>query len=153
MYGLPLTMYVLAGWLGRSDLTTNHFLGHAWPVVFGLPDEWLVVFDVAGQALIALGALIALAGWRAIHRARREKRLATTGLYARIRHPQYTGFFLFLAGSVVNWPTIPTLLMLPVLCLVYVRLARAEEADALAEFGDEYRAYMARTGGFLPRFQ
>jgi protein-S-isoprenylcysteine O-methyltransferase Ste14 len=153
MYGLPLTMYVLAGWLGRStaEMESNHLLGHLWPVIFGTDDvKWLVVTAVAGQLLIVLGAALAIAGWRRIHRA--KGRLVTDGIYRRIRHPQYTGFFLFLLGSVINWPTLVTVAMAPVLGWVYYRLARREEADALEMFGDGYRQYRERTSMFLPRW-
>ena len=78
--------------------------------------------------------------------------MAESGLYRYVRHPQYTGFFLFLLGSMINWPTLPTLLMLPILWWVYLRLARSEEQDALREFGQQYEVYMTRTGRFLPRF-
>ena len=77
--------------------------------------------------------------------------MATTGLYRWIRHPQYTGFFLFLTGSMINWPTLITMLTLPVLCFIYWKLAVAEEADAITEFGDRYREYMKSTGRFLPK--
>ncbi len=76
--------------------------------------------------------------------------MAQTGLYRYIRHPQYTGFFLFLLGSIINWPTIPTLVTLPVLWWVYLRLAKAEERDAIDKFGDQYRRYMSETGRFVP---
>lgn len=154
MYGTPLTMYLLAGWLGRRELAEQHFFGHAWPVILGLEgDHWLILTDVVGQLLIVAGAVLAILGWRQLHAARRDGELACTGLYARIRHPQYTGFFLFLAGSIVNWPTLPTLLMLPILLAVYVRLAREEEQLAIDEFGDRYREYMQRSGRFLPRLR
>lgn len=154
MYGLPLTMYVLAGFLGRSqgELVENHFLGHLWPLLFGSDDlRWLIVCDIVGNTLVVLGAVIAIVGWRQIHGARGK--LVNAGLYRHIRHPQYTGFYLFLVGSVINWPTLITLCMMPALVWVYYRLARIEEADAIAEFGIEYRVYMKRTGMFLPRWR
>lgn len=153
MYGLPLTMYLLAGFVGRSkdELTSNFQLGHFWPVLFGTDNEhWLLATTIAGQTLIVAGAALAFRGWRRIHRS--QGKLVTDGIYRHIRHPQYTGFYLFLIGSIVNWPTILTVCMLPVLFWVYYRLARAEEADALAEFGEKYRQYMGRSGMFLPRF-
>jgi protein-S-isoprenylcysteine O-methyltransferase Ste14 len=79
--------------------------------------------------------------------------LVTVGLYRFVRHPQYTGFFLFLLGSVLNWPTLPTLLMLPVLLGVYYRLALTEEAEAEAAFGEAYREYRRRSGMFVPRLR
>lgn len=154
MYGLPLTMYLLAGFLGRSesDLTQNHFLGHLWPLLFGNDDiRWLIVCDLIGNGLVIAGAVLAIVGWRKIHGS--SGKLVNDGIYRHIRHPQYTGFYLFLIGSIVNWPTIITICMLPVLLWLYYRLARREEADAIAEFGDAYRIYAARTGMFLPKFR
>jgi hypothetical protein len=151
MYGLPLTMYVVAWLTGRSEFVTEHFRGHAWAYLFGWGDASAIVCDVIGQLLIVAGAVLALIGWRQIYRGQGE--LVNTGLYRRMRHPQYTGFFLFLAGSVINWPTLITLLMLPVLLLVYYRLAKAEETGALKHFGDEYRRYQAATGMFLPKLR
>ena len=78
--------------------------------------------------------------------------MATGGLYKYVRHPQYTGFFLFLLGSMINWPTLMTMLTLPLLWFVYLKLAKSEEEDAITEFGDNYREYMDRTGRFLPSF-
>ncbi len=149
MYGWPLTMYAVAWLTGKQEYVTEHFRGHAWAYLLGLGDWGAIAFDVAGQCLIAAGAVLAILGWREIHAGR--GRLVTTGLYRRIRHPQYAGFFLFLIGSVVNWPTLITLLMLPVLLAVYYRLARQEEAEAEAIFGAEYEAYRSTTGMFLPR--
>lgn len=154
MYGLPLTMYLLAGFLGRGEkeLTQNHFLGHLWPLLFGTDDlKWLIVCDIVGNSLIVIGAVLAILGWRKVHGSRGK--LIDDGIYRTIRHPQYTGFYLFLIGSIVNWPTLITLCMLPVLLWLYYRLARMEEADAIAEFGETYREYMKRTGMFLPRLR
>ena len=55
-------------------------------------------------------------------------------------------------GFLMQWPTLVTLLMFPVLVVMYVRLARIEEREALQEFGDQYRAYMRRVPAFIPRF-
>ncbi|MCL4181628.1 MAG: DUF1295 domain-containing protein, partial [Verrucomicrobia bacterium] len=115
----------------------------------GWGDIGAIVCDVIGQWLIVGGAVLGIVGWRQIYRGQGE--LVCTGLYRRIRHPQYAGFFLFLLGSSINWLTLVTLLMLPVLLVVYYRLAKQEEADALARFGDEYRRYQATSGMFWPR--
>lgn len=157
MYGVPLTAYFAMNLLGRSkSAAETHFNGHLWPVLMGFTGDGLVTaqfwFTVVGQSMIFVGAVLAIVGWRQIHRAVKEKRMATQGLYRWVRHPQYTGFFLFLFGSMINWPTIATMVTLPLLCWVYVRLAKAEERDAIAEFGKDYKAYAANTGRFLPKF-
>jgi len=151
MYGLPLTMYLVAWLTGRTEFAQDHFHGHAWAFLLGWGDDGAIVFDIVGQLLIVCGAALALAGWRQVHRGRGT--LVTGGLYRFVRHPQYTGFFLFLLGSVLNWPTLPTLIMLPVLLWVYYRLARTEECEAEAAFGEAYRDYRQRSGMFVPRLQ
>lgn len=155
MYGTPLTAYLVMGWLGRtSQDAETHFNGHLWPLIFGVNSSYVEIAQfwsaLVGESLIVIGALLAVFGWRQLHKAVRNGEMAQTGLYRYIRHPQYTGFFLFLLGSIINWPTIPTLLTLPVLWWVYLRLAKTEERDAIEKFGDEYRKYMSATGRFVP---
>lgn len=157
MYGTPLTAYLAMTFLGRSQQDAEtHFNGHLWPVVFGVSDDNLIlaqfVMTVVGQAMILVGAVLALIGWRQLYSATRKKEMATTGLYRFVRHPQYTGFFLFLLGSVINWPTLITVVSLPVLWWVYLRLAYQEEQIAIDEFGERYHRYMSQTGRFLPWF-
>jgi protein-S-isoprenylcysteine O-methyltransferase Ste14 len=77
--------------------------------------------------------------------------LATTGPYAYVRHPQYAGFILVMFGFLVQWPTLLTLVMFPVLVWMYVRLAHSEECEVEAEFGETYRDYARRVPAFLPR--
>ena len=156
MYGTPLTAYLAMGFLGRSQGDAEeHYNGHLWPLFFNLSENATVqaqfICTVVGQATILVGALLAVFGWRQLHSAAKSGTMAQTGLYRYVRHPQYTGFFLFLIGSMINWPTLATLLTLPVLLVVYIRLARSEERDAIAEFGDRYREYMTRTGRFFPK--
>jgi hypothetical protein len=67
-----------------------------------------------------------------LHDAARQGALATTGPYARVRHPQYDGFLLIMIGFLLQWPTIPTLVMFPILAIVYTRLARSEEREVAA---------------------
>ena len=54
-------------------------------------------------------------------------------------------------GFLMQWPTLLALLIIPVLVVMYVRLGRIEEREALQEFGDQYRAYMQRVPAFIPR--
>jgi protein-S-isoprenylcysteine O-methyltransferase Ste14 len=83
--------------------------------------------------------------------AQREQRLATTGPYAHVRHPQYVAFLLIMFGFLLQWPTLLTLVMFPVLVWMYARLAKSEEAEALAGFGEEYERYKEATPAFFPR--
>jgi methanethiol S-methyltransferase len=79
--------------------------------------------------------------------------LATTGPYAFVRHPPYVGFVLILLGFLLQWPTILTLVMFPILVTMYVGLAHKEERDALATFGARYAGYTATVPAFFPRLE
>lgn len=105
-----------------------------------------------GIALIVIGLFIQ--GWRQVYRARNEDRLVTDGLYAFVRHPQYTGLFIALFGEgVVHWPTLFSVGLFPMIVLVYTWLAKREEKQMLDHFGDDYRAYIQRVPMFLPRWR
>lgn len=155
MYGFPLTIYLLSGWLQSRypgvDLL-SHNNGHLWETLFGWAgDPHLNPIHLLSNGLIAGGLILLASAWGALYRAQRTRTLATTGMYAHLRHPQYVAFILVMLGLLVQWPTILTLLMFPILVVMYVRLAQREERDALATFGLEYAQYAARTPRFLPR--
>jgi protein-S-isoprenylcysteine O-methyltransferase Ste14 len=97
------------------------------------------------------GFILLSSAWKVLYDAQSRHALATTGVCEYVRHPQYDGFIIIMLGFLLQWPTLLTLLMFPVLEVMYVRLARMEEREALQEFGDEYRAYMQRVPAFLPR--
>ncbi|MBI3067562.1 MAG: isoprenylcysteine carboxylmethyltransferase family protein, partial [Betaproteobacteria bacterium] len=107
-------------------------------------------FHVASDLLIIAGFALLAMSWRVLYEAQRAHRVAMTGPYAYLRHPQYAAFMLIMVGFLLQWPTVITAGMFPILVLMYVRLARHEERDAIAEFGEEYIRYAARTPAFLP---
>jgi protein-S-isoprenylcysteine O-methyltransferase Ste14 len=156
MYGFPLTIYLLSGWLQSRYPEIDwfsHDAGHILEMLFGLETNPHVgPFHLLSFALIGGGFVLISAAWRVLHAAQRQRMLTTTGPYAYVRHPQYVGFVLVLFGFLLQWPTLLTLAMFPVLVLMYVRLAKKEEREALAEFGDRYSAYMRTVPAFLPRF-
>ena len=148
MHGIPFSMYVISWILGRS-LPDGVLWGHTLIGSYGH------LGMIVGAALGVIGLVLILAGWRTIYKAywskdRGEGALVTGGIYRYIRHPQYTGLMLLSLGMILDWATLPTLILLPVMAVVYYRLARREENDMIAEFGDEYRAYMLRTRRFIP---
>ncbi|MBI2585993.1 MAG: isoprenylcysteine carboxylmethyltransferase family protein [Rhodospirillales bacterium] len=155
MYGFPLTLYLLAGYAGNRFPALDplsHDAGHIWPAVFGWTmDPHLSPFHLLSFVLIAGGFILIAAAWPVLYEAQRKERLATSGPYARLRHPQYAGFALVMIGFFLQWPTLVTALMLPVLLIMYGRLARREEREAEAQFGDAYRRYAARVPAFIPR--
>ena len=154
MYGVPLTVYLLSGWLGSRfpALQVTHAGGHLFNDLIGWTgDPHLSPFHLASYLFIGAGFWLISAAWRVLHEAARTNRLAVTGPYSRVRHPQYDGFLLIMIGFLLQWPTIPTLVMFPVLLIVYLRLAGAEERDTAARFGDAWLAYARRVPAFVPR--
>ncbi|QYG94291.1 isoprenylcysteine carboxylmethyltransferase family protein [Iamia sp. SCSIO 61187] len=156
MYGFPLTIYLLSGWLGSrfKSLTLTHDGGHLWSELIGWEgDPHLSPFHLASYVFIGLGFWIIAAAWPVLLRAAKAGTVATRGPYLRVRHPQYAGFLSITFGFLLQWPTIPTLLMFPVLVWIYRRLSIQEEKTAATEFGEAWHAYAAATPRFLPRLR
>ena len=156
MYGFPLTIYLLSGWL-QSRYTGldlfSHESGHPWNTMLGSQgDPHTSPIHTLSYVLILAGLIILYFAWKVLHAAQRERRLAKTGAYVRVRHPQYVGFILIMLGFLVQWPTLLTLLMFPVLVYMYHRLALREERDCREVFGDTWDEYAAQTPRFFPRF-
>jgi len=151
MYGFPLTIYLLTGWLGEAYPVLqpfNHKYGHLWVVVFGGSTlAWLIVMGLSLVFLLA-GYTLMSKGWRQIHGA--HDTLVTDGVYAYARHPQYTGLFLIITGFLIQWPTLLTVIMAPVLIFAYVRLSRSEEAVVQQKFNQDYLEYASRKPMFFP---
>jgi protein-S-isoprenylcysteine O-methyltransferase Ste14 len=115
------------------------------------PGVFLKALRVTGSVLFVGGALMFLicAGQVYFHKFSRRGP-ALGGFYAWIRHPQYAGFAITGLGLAILWPRFLTLMLWTVMIGLYYVLARDEERRMTATFGDQYRAYMSRTGMFLP---
>ena len=155
MYGFPLTIYLLSGWLQQRypglDLL-SHNAGHLWETLLGSGgDPHLNPLHLLSNFLVAAGFILLAAAWRVLYAAQQAHRLATTGPYTHVRHPQYVGFILIMLGFLVQWPTILTVVMFPILVWMYVRLARREEGEVQTEFGATYTQYAAATPAFFPQ--
>ena len=156
MYGFPLTLYLLSGWLGTAFplLLPTHAGGHLLNDLIGWTgDPHVSPFHIASYVLMIAGFLVLSRAWPVLWNAQREGELAATGLYARVRHPQYAGFLLIMIAFLVQWPTLVTLGMFPVLAFAYRRLALTEEREMRVRFGTRYDEYAALTPRFLPRLR
>jgi len=151
MYGFPLTVYLLSGWLGDAYPVLqpyNHKFGHLWVVVFGGSTfAWAVVMALSLVFLIA-GYTLMSKGWKQVHSA--HGKLVTDGVYGFVRHPQYSGLFLVIMGFLIQWPTFITVIMTPVLVYAYVRLSRSEERVVKEHFREEYEVYAKNKPMFFP---
>lgn len=154
MYGFPLTIYLLSGWLQSKyphlDLL-SHNSGHLWSTLLGEKgDPHFSVLHIASFVFIGLGFYGLSSAWNTLYQAQRQQQLATSGPYARIRHPQYVAFVSILFGFLLQWPTLLTLLMFPVLLVMYHRLASTEEKEMRIQFGESYERYVEKTPRFIP---
>lgn len=155
MYGFPLTIYFLSGWLQSQYPGVDWFAhdsGHLLEMLFGWKaNPHFGPFHLLSFLLIGGGFILISAAWRVLYEAHRRGTLAVTGPYARIRHPQYVGFIIVMLGFLVQWPTLLTLSMFPVLVWMYTRLARSEEVEVRQTFGEAYTAYANQIPAFIPR--
>ena len=156
MYGFPLTIYFLSGWLQSQFPDIDWFAhdsGHLLEMMFGWQaNPHFGPFHLLSFAFIGGGFILISAAWRVLYEAQRDGTLVVAGPYERIRHPQYVGFVLIMLGFLFQWPTLLTLAMFPVLIWMYVRLARSEEAEVRREFGEAYERYAEHVPAFVPRF-
>lgn len=155
MYGFPLTIYVASGWLANRYPQVDPFAysaGQFWHTLLG-PSGASLRYSVylVSYILVASGFLLIAYAWRVLHEAQRANILARSGPYSYVRHPQYVGFVLVMLGVLLAWPALSTLIMFPIMTLMYVRLARFDERNASEQFGDEYRRYKEKTPGFFPQ--
>lgn len=137
MFGFPLTAYFLSSLFGLR-LFEEQFMRYMYRI--GMPSGSLITF---------VGVLLIVFGWREVFRA--KDGLATQGIYRYLRHPQYLGIILVTAGWLVHWPTIPGLVMWPILVVLYYRLSVREDKYLAAKFGEDYAAYAVKTPGLFPR--
>ena len=156
MYGFPLTIYLFSGWLTSRYPDVNWFAhdsGHLLEMIFGWGgDPHVGPFHLLSSVFVFGGFILLAAAWRILYRAQRAQTVAMTGPYALVRHPQYAAFISIMFGFLLQWPTLLTLVMFPILAIMYARLARHEERESLVGLGDAYLSYMVRTPAFFPHF-
>jgi len=152
MYGYPLTIYILTSILGNKYPVLNPFThanGHLWVALTGGSPILFNILHPLSNVLIFAGLIIIGFGWKGVHSG--NGKLVTNGLYHYVRHPQYSGFILMIVGFFVQWPTFITLIMAPMLFVMYTKLAKKEEQVMIHQFGDEYKKYINEVPRFIPR--
>src|SRR3990167_4852843 len=154
MYGFPLTIYLLSGWFSSrfpgADFF-SHNSGHLLEDFFGWGgDPHFGPFHILSYILIGGGFIFLSSAWKVLYIAQKERTLAVTGPYARIRHPQYVGFVLIMFGFLLQWPTLLTLVMFPILVGMYVHLAKTEEKEMVKKYGELYKLYLSQVPRFIP---
>ena len=157
MYGFPLTIYLFSGWLSEKlpglDFL-SHNSGHLLEDFIGWGgDPHFGPFHILSYIFIVVGFMILSKSWQVLYKAQQEHTLAITGPYAKVRHPQYIGFVFIMFGFLLQWPTLLTVLMFPILVFMYTRLAYKEEREMEKEFGDIYKKYHEQVPAFIPSWK
>lgn len=153
MYGFPLTIYFLTSLLGNRYPVANPFShenGHLLGIFFGVRSDHGTLLHLLSNILIFAGAMFIAQGWNAVHKG--GGLVATDGPYKYVRHPQYVGFIAIIVGFLIQWPTLITIVMAPVLIVRYILLAKKEEAYMIKSYPKEYGAYMQKVPAWFPNF-
>lgn len=151
MFGFPLTIYFLTSILGSKYPVLDpftHLNGHLWVALAGGSTVVYSILHPLSNIIIFSGLFVIAIGWKGIHTGNGE--LVTSGIYKYIRHPQYSGFALMIIGFLIQWPTIITLIMAPILLIMYTKLAKKEEKKMVELFGEKYEEYRKKVPAFIP---
>lgn len=154
MFGFPLTIFLGSSLFGYSYKEFGLFESHLWANLLskiGLMSLKSAVELVMWISIILIGIAFVLIAWGWFQIYRAKGRLVTNSLYSTIRHPQYLGLILIILGFNIQWPTLPTIVMAPILIFMYLRLARIEEKELGKEFNDLYRVYCEKVPAFIPK--
>ncbi len=148
MHGIPFSMYLISTVIGKN-LPVGVLWGHTLFDYVGYLGLYLNII------FACLGILLIIFGWQSIYHGywkhiKGKGQIVSSGIYKYIRHPQYAGLLLIAFGMLLGWATLPTLLMYPIIVILYVRLTKKEEKDMINEFGEEYISYMHKTKKFIP---
>lgn len=157
MYGFPLTIYFLSGWLQKKypevDLL-SHNSGHLWyTFIGGNGDPHFNILHILSYFVIGAGFYLLSSAWHVLFFSQKMNKLAITGPYSKIRHPQYVAFAMIMFGFLLQWPTVLTLLMFPILLIMYKHLALTEEREVRSIFGKAYDDYANKTPRFIPSWK
>lgn len=153
MYGFPLTIYLLTSFFGNKffGVDFTHDSGHILNKILRISgDPHFSYLHIISNLLIVGGLILISSAWDVLYKSQKKNILAVTGLYHYVRHPQYVGFVLIIIGFLLQWPTLITLIMAPILIIMYIRLARKEEKEMILHFGVEYGKYKKSTPAFFP---
>lgn len=153
MFGIPLTIYILAPLLGVEPKIFGMYESHLWAYLLSRTgainlQAGVYLVMVVSSGLILLGFILLAVGWKEVYRG--EGALVTDGLYSQLRHPQYLGLILTVVAFLIMWPTLLTILLAPFLVGRYILLAREEDRELEGRFGEEFMRYKQSVPGFVP---
>ncbi|MBU1131876.1 DUF1295 domain-containing protein [Patescibacteria group bacterium] len=137
MYGFPLTIYFASRYFSEPVVCSAPVIGFDFlGVGFGME-----IPMIYAAVLMSIGTILIVIGWITLYRNRNKNNFTASGIYKYSRHPQYLGFILILFGWFIDWPTIITIIFVPILIYKYIRVCGIEEKEILEKY-PEYGKYM-----------
>lgn len=134
MQGIPVSIYTVL-WVFGAD-----------------PKGWLPVgylpLEICGIILFFAGGLLVILGWSKIFNAKDQ--LVTDGIYKHLRHPQYLGILLATLSLIIYRFSPISIMLWPALVVIYYRLAKKEEKNIEARFGEKFLEYKHNVSMFFP---
>jgi len=126
--------------------------------IFGLLTLQIPLFHlIVGLIVIVPGAWLGIKGVLDIGleaaETHRPEKIITTGLYSRMRHPQYTGAVLSHIGMTFVFSAFYSLLVTPLVIVINYILCWKEERELVREFGEEYESYQKSIPMFWPKWK
>ena len=136
-----------------SALRFGHLLGNVGSYETGSSRIVLssigVFFCVSGMALAIWARVYIGRNWGMPMSQREDPELVTTGPYAFVRHPIYTGILLAVLGTVLV-SGIPSLITFVIICAYFVYSSKTEEKQMLQQFPKAYPEYRKRVKAIIP---
>lgn len=171
---LPLSLQVKTNhilltrqdWL-ESLLLIAMFMGMMLLPGLYLLTDWLAFFDYElSDKFSLIGALLQLPylwlffrshqdlgkNWSPTLEIREQHSLVTRGVYKYVRHPMYSAIWISVLSQpllIHNW--LAGWLVIPVFLLMCLTRIPKEERMMLQQFGQDYQAFIASRGRFLPK--
>jgi protein-S-isoprenylcysteine O-methyltransferase Ste14 len=134
MQGMPVSIYAIL-WVFGADTK-------GW-----LPLNYLPL-EIIGLIMFFIGGILVIFGWSKIFKAKTT--LVTDGIYSYIKHPQYLGILLATLSLVIYRFSPISLILWPVLVIIYYQLAKKEEKIVASKFGEDFLKYQQTVPMFLP---
>lgn len=153
MFGIPLTLYLLAPLLDIEPRSFGANESHLWAYLLSRTgvmnlEAGVYFVMVVSSGFLVIGFYLLAMGWKGIYEA--EGAFVTEGLYSMMRHPQYMGLVVIVFAFLIMWPTLLTLILAPLLIIRYLILAKEEDGELEEKFGEEFRNYKEKVPEFIP---
>jgi len=144
MYGIPLTIFFVSKSLYGSNAGTANVVYDFTFLGVNIAMDLAMLY---ATILMIIGTAFILVAWVTLYKKIKTEELVTTGIYSYSRHPQYFGFILIILGWFIGWPTILTVIFIPILLYKYIKVCTIEEKELAKD--TKYQKYKEKVPFFI----